>query len=220
VTGFVNNAGNAASCCGADRRQITRRQLVSGIGVIAATLGTSKLGSVTAESSTFQAPAGANEPAARIGSQRSVVQPFTPPAPGEILFPLVLQGGARAYVLDNYGDTRGRSNGYFHQGIDIMAPENTPQLAVADGVLTKRYSETFYGWTLTGDDGIVYKYFHSTSDAHDWSVGDRVSLGDVIGSVGDTGTSVGNFHLHFEYRPNDKPANPYAMLQRVDGASF
>jgi murein DD-endopeptidase MepM/ murein hydrolase activator NlpD len=123
-------------------------------------------------------------------------------------------------VLDNFGDTRGRCCGYYHQGVDIMADVNTPQLAAADGVLTKRYSGSFFGWTLTGDDGVAYKYFHNTPDDAGWSEGDRVEQGDVIGFVGDSGTSAGNYHLHFEYRPDDVPADPFHKLQQVPGATF
>jgi len=146
--------------------------------------------------------------------------PVEPPADGEILFPLALGGEFSAFVLENYGDTRGRCCGYYHQGVDIMADEGTPQLAAVDGVLTKRYENSFWGWTLTGDDGVVYKYFHSAEDANGWELGDRVRQGDVIGYVSDSGTSPGNFHLHFEYRPNNVPAAPYFMLQRVPGATF
>jgi len=136
------------------------------------------------------------------------------------VFPLALGTDWTAYVLENYGDTRGRCCGYYHQGVDIMADEGTPQLAVVDGELTKRYQNSFWGWTLTGDDGVVYKYFHSAEDANGWEEGDRVQQGDVIGFVSDSGTSSGNFHLHFEYRPSNVPADPYFKLQRISGASF
>lgn len=169
-------------------------------------------------------------PASRIGNQTITTTttttttlpstPVEPPTDGEILFPLALGTDWTAYVLENYGDTRGRCCGYYHQGVDIMADEGTPQLAAVDGELTKRYENSFWGWTLTGDDGVVYKYFHSAEDANGWEEGDRVQQGDVIGFVSDSGTSSGNFHLHFEYRPNNVPADPYSMLQRVDGATF
>ncbi|MEP4649097.1 MAG: M23 family metallopeptidase, partial [Ilumatobacter sp.] len=146
--------------------------------------------------------------------------PFRPPEVGEILFPLGVGDEWSAYVLDNYGDTRGRCCGYFHEGVDIMADEGTPQLAVVDGELTKRYEGNFWGWTLLGDDGVTYKYFHSAEDANGWELGDRVQQGDVIGFVSDSGTSVGNFHLHFEYRPGNQPADSYDKLQRVPGAIF
>ncbi len=41
--------------------------------------------------------------------------------------------------------------------------------------------------------------------------------GDVIGSVGNTGnSSPDNYHLHFEYRPNNVPADSYHLLDIPD----
>lgn len=145
---------------------------------------------------------------------------FTPPLAGEIMFPLALGDTWNCYVLENFGDTRGRCCGYYHQGVDIMAPQHTPQVAVVDGLLTRWSTETLYGWALAGDDGVVYRYFHNTPDQNGWSEGDRVNQGDVIGFVGDSGTSAGNYHLHFEYRPNNVPADSYFKLQRIPGATF
>jgi murein DD-endopeptidase MepM/ murein hydrolase activator NlpD len=208
---------------------ISRRRLIAGSAVGAGLFATWRLGAVSANAPNIGKSASAVDSAHRLGNPTFVDQTTStiplpeidPPAEGEILFPLQLDGDEFvAYVIDNFGDTRGRCCGYYHQAVDIMAPENTPQLAAADGELTNWYEGGFHGWTLTGDDGVTYKYFHNTPDQNGWSVGDRVTRGDVIGFVGDTGTSPGNFHLHFEYRPNNVPADPFQILQRVPGATF
>ena len=206
---------------------LTRRRLLAGAAVGAGTFAAWGIGRAAAVAgASIGESSNAEIPASRIGNQTTVTParvaplPFEPPADGEILFPLGLGTDWTAYVLENYGDTRGRCCGYFHQGVDIMADEGTPQVAVVDGELTKRYENSFWGWTLTGDDGVTYKYFHSAEDANGWKVGDRVEQGDVIGFVSDSGTSPGNFHLHFEFRPDNVPADSYAKLQRVDGATF
>lgn len=207
---------------------VSRRRLLTGAAATAGLIATWGIGRAAATASTVDRSAGAELPAHRLENQTMVTTttttlpppPVEPPGEGEILFPLALGSEWTAYVLENYGDTRGRCCGYYHQGVDIMADEGTPQLAVVGGELTKRYENTFWGWTLTGDDGVVYKYFHSAQDANGWEVGDRVEQGDVIGFVSDSGTSAGNFHLHFEYRPSNVPADPYFKLQRVDGATF
>lgn len=207
---------------------LSRRRLLTGAAVGAGMFATWGIGRAAAVAgASIEQSSSARLPASRIGNQTITTTtttlpstPVEPPTDGEILFPLALGTDWTAYVLENYGDTRGRCCGYYHQGVDIMADEGTPQLAAVDGELTKRYENSFWGWTLTGDDGVVYKYFHSAEDANGWEEGDRVQQGDVIGFVSDSGTSSGNFHLHFEYRPNNVPADPYFMLQRVDGATF
>ncbi len=216
---------------------MSRRRLLTGAVAGAGLIATWGIGrAVAAADPAIGGSAGAENPAHRLEVPSFVEAPSTtttttttttlppppiePPGQSEILFPLAVGSEWSAYVLENYGDTRGRCCGYYHQGVDIMADEGTPQLAVVDGELTKRYENSFWGWTLTGDDGVVYKYFHSAEDANGWEVGDRVQQGDVVGYVSDSGTSAGNFHLHFEYRPNDVPANPYSKLQRIAGATF
>ncbi|MFK7919064.1 MAG: M23 family metallopeptidase [Ilumatobacter sp.] len=221
----------AAECGGAVvdsslQALLTRRRLIVAAAASAGLAASWRLASVDAAEPALDSTAQADLAARRLQNAQVVVAPtttvpiFTPPAAGEILFPLALGDEWNAFVLENYGDTRGRCCGYFHQGVDIMAAEHTPQVAVVDGVLTQWHDGGFHGWTLTGDDATVYRYFHNTPDQNGWSEGDRVSQGDVIGFVGDTGTSAGNFHLHFEYRPSNVPADPYFKLQRITGASF
>lgn len=235
----VAGCGEPVGCVHTDR--FSRRKLLTGAAAGGGLLATLRIGTALGASSmsNLDGSAEALETAFRLDPPEFEPAPSTtvpaptttttvpgsggtvpPLADGEILFPLLLENDATCFVLDNFGDTRGRCCGYYHQGVDIMAPENTPQLACADGVLTKWYHNSFFGWTLTGDDGVTYKYFHNTAEQNGWSEGDRVQVGDVIGFVGDTGTSAGNFHLHFEYRPSNVPADPINMLQRVPGATF
>lgn len=212
-------------CPAVESRGLSRRRLLTGVAVTAGLLATWRVTSAQAEVAQLGDAANANDPARRLEvppfvPAPSTTLPFDPPAEGEILFPLVVGEESTCYVIDNYGDTRGRCCGYYHQGVDIMADLDTPQVAVVDGVLINRYENAFYGWTLLGDDGVTYKYFHNTPDDAGWSEGDRVQQGDVIGFVGDSGTSAGNYHLHFEYRPNNVPADPFVILQRIPGATF
>lgn len=63
-------------------------------------------------------------------------------------------------------------------------------------------------------DGTVTLYAHMLSGSRRVSAGDKVSQGQVIGTVGSTGNSTGT-HLHFEVRTlanNFKPVNPIPYL--------
>ncbi len=216
------------SATGVPARGLSRRRLLTGAVAGAGLLATWRVGAAVADMAELGDAANANDPATRIEIPPYVpapatTVPFEPPEPGEILFPLALGTEWTCYVLDNFGDTRGRSGGYYHKAVDIMADLGTPQIAVVDGVLSYRHDQNTFGWTLDGDDGSRFRYFHNTSDPAGWSEGDRVEQGDVIGFVGDSGTSAGNYHLHFEYYPAgqpDTPADPFDVLQRIAGATF
>ena len=211
---------------------LSRRRLLGGAAVGAGLLATWRAGAALAEVSTLADPARAIDPAKRIEipeyqpppstTTTTTTVPIEPPGPGEILFPLALGTEWTCYVLDNFGDTRGRCCGYYHKAVDIMADLDTPQVAVVDGILSYRHEQSTFGWTLEGDDGSRYRYFHNTEDPNGWSLGDRVKQGDVIGFTGDSGTGPGNYHLHFEYYPPgaDDPVDPFDRLQRVPGATF
>jgi murein DD-endopeptidase MepM/ murein hydrolase activator NlpD len=142
--------------------------------------------------------------------------PVVPPgtSPYLKLFPVA---GEYTYY-DDYGEPRG---GGVHQGNDIMADRNTPVVAVDDGAIAKMSRvETglggIYVW-LRRADGVQYYYAHLQSIAEGLDVGSRISVGRVLGGVGNTGDArSAPTHLHFEIRNEWTPINPYPHLQAVD----
>lgn len=99
---------------------------------------------------------------------------------------------AEGYVSDTFGTRNGK-----HYGIDIAAPRGTTVVSVSDGVVSKSYYSRTYGNVVfiehtTGFE-TVYAHLHERFVKN----GDKVSKGDKIGTVGNTGRSSGN-HLHFE----------------------
>ena len=146
-------------------------------------------------------------------------------APGALLVPV--QGHARATLIDSWGD--GRSGGRSHKGIDLMAAEGTPVVAVADGVVEKLFDSRLGGTTLylrSRDGKWLYYYAHLRDYARDMREGMPVRAGRVLGYVGDTGDAgPGNHHLHFSasrmkagerwYEGED--VNPYPLLADKPG---
>ena len=146
------------------------------------------------------------------------VPPPSPPPEGKLIFPLA--PASDCYVNDSFGDPRGSRS---HEGIDIMGSALQPVYAVAAGELTQIYTDSGLsygagnGWKLVDEqNNVTYKFFHLDSHEEGLNVGDSVNVGDVIGYVGDTGTSgtpeYPNNHLHFEVRPNNVPVDPLPLL--------
>jgi murein DD-endopeptidase MepM/ murein hydrolase activator NlpD len=104
--------------------------------------------------------------------------------------------------------------GHIHAGIDIAAPNGTPIHAAQAGKVV-----LMQGIGASGGYGnytcVQHTATMSTCYAHQsrfgTSMGARVSQGQVIGFVGNTGHSFGN-HLHFEVRINGTPVSPLSYL--------
>lgn len=94
-----------------------------------------------------------------------------------------------------------------HNGVDLAAPNGTPVLAAAEGTVIIARSSGYNGGyglyiVISHANGTQTLYSHlSTVNV---SVGSRVSKGEVIGRVGNTGKSTGP-HLHFEVRGARNP---------------
>lgn len=125
-----------------------------------------------------------------------------------------------------YGDTWGaaRGGGRRHQGVDIIAAEGKLLYAVADGEISKMYwdqpgSLPGNGLRVAQPNGTYFTYLHMFGFAPGIEVGTKVKAGDVIGFVGNTGSS-STAHVHLEARPNGGAAvNPYPLVKAIDGCS-
>lgn len=100
----------------------------------------------------------------------------------------------------------------FHKGLDFMADFGTPIYAAADGIVAQAESAPDYGNIVRVDHGfgLDTRYAHVSSFLV--KVGDRVSKGQPIARVGNTGRSTGA-HLHFEVRLNGVPLDPRKYLK-------
>lgn len=106
----------------------------------------------------------------------------------------------------------------FHSGLDIPKPIGTPIHAPADGAVVYAGSSNGNGKSLILDhgEGITTLYAH-LSKIH-VKTGQRVSKGQVIANVGNTGKST-NPHLHYEVRVNKIPIDPRRNLIRENSPS-
>ncbi|MCW2737575.1 MAG: Murein DD-endopeptidase MepM and murein hydrolase activator NlpD, containing LysM domain [Nocardioides sp.] len=97
----------------------------------------------------------------------------------------------------------------YHTGLDFNGNTGDPIMAIANGTVTSTGYDGAYGnkTVVTLDDGTEIWFCHQTSIYV--SVGDNVTGGEVIGTVGATGNVTGS-HLHVEVRPGGGgPVDPF-----------
>lgn len=139
-------------------------------------------------------------------------------------FPGVLQRPSNARETSGYGyryhpifKTRKK-----HDGIDYAGSVGTPVYAAANGVVVSSKASSGYGWLITIYHGdykgkrVFTRYAHSYPNQVKVRVGQEVSAGEQITSIGNNGYSTGP-HLHFElrYGQGDNPpsADPKIFLR-------
>lgn len=99
-----------------------------------------------------------------------------------------------------------------HKGIDYAAPTGTRVRAVADGSVEFAGRQGGFGnlIILKHQGSYSTAYGHLNGFSAGLRKGSRVSQGDTIGYVGQTGLSTGP-HLHYEFRVNSHQVNPLAV---------
>ena len=98
-----------------------------------------------------------------------------------------------------------------HSGIDFTAPIGTPIYATGDGRVEAAGIDGGYGRRVVINHGYSYKTLYGHMNKFTVKVGQQVKRGDLIGHVGNSGTSTGP-HLHYEVHKNDKPVNPINFI--------
>ncbi len=99
-----------------------------------------------------------------------------------------------------------------HKGADFAGATGTDIFATADGVVTTAGWQSGYGRlvVIKHDFGIETRYAHNSNIRV--KVGQRVSRGDHIADMGNTGRSTGT-HLHYEVRVDGNPINPMIYIK-------
>jgi murein DD-endopeptidase MepM/ murein hydrolase activator NlpD len=134
-----------------------------------------------------------------------------------------VEGVERSALVRSYDQERG--GGRRHEAIDILAPRNTPVLAVEEGTIARLFNSRYGGLTIyqfDPDQRYIYYYAHLGRYAPGLKEGDKVHRGQVIGYVGTTGNAPPDTpHLHFAlFRAQEPPRwweglplDPYDVLR-------
>lgn len=96
-----------------------------------------------------------------------------------------------------------------HNGVDYAAAPGTPVRATAAGRVALLGWNGGYGKTIVLDHGEAQStlYAHLSDFRRELKAGDRVTQGEIIGYVGQTGLANGP-HLHYEFRVNGHYKDP------------
>ncbi len=96
----------------------------------------------------------------------------------------------------------------FHEGVDLMSMEGTEIVSTASGLVEKiQKSNKGYGNMITIKHNDIYTTRYAHLKSIDVKQGDKVTKGQIIGIVGNTGTSTAP-HLHYEIIENGKKVDP------------
>ncbi|MFW5655920.1 MAG: DUF5930 domain-containing protein [Roseicyclus sp.] len=116
-------------------------------------------------------------------------------------------------LTSGFGYRRDPINGgrRFHAGTDFAGPRGTPILSTGDGTVVFAGRQRGYGLMVE----VRHPFGFTTRYAHLSRIrvaeGERVSRGERIGDMGNTGRSTGT-HLHYEVRRNGDPVNPMTFI--------
>lgn len=94
-----------------------------------------------------------------------------------------------------------------NQGVEIAAPEGSPVVAPADGIVTNIGYDNNDGKVLMIDHGHGIKTVYAHNSQIFVEVGQRVKRNEMIASVGSTGRTQGS-NLYYEVRFHGVPVDP------------
>ena len=136
-----------------------------------------------------------------------------------------VQGADPKQIQDTFTDAR--SGGRTHEATDILAPRNTPVIAIDDGTIKKLFTSVRGGLTIYQFDPTqTYCYYYAHLDHYAEGIHNDMPIhrGQLIGYVGTTGDAPPDTpHLHLEigklgpekhwWQVTD--INPYPLLKAM-----
>jgi murein DD-endopeptidase MepM/ murein hydrolase activator NlpD len=131
---------------------------------------------------------------------------FVRPLAGDVIFP---------YSVDELVYNKTMGDWRVHDGIDIAGGMGAKVVSAADGEVADVYDDDLLGTTVVIDhgEGIMSRYSNLAATPA-VKAGDKITMGAVIGSLGDTalGESGLPTHLHFAMTKDGQSVNPEDYL--------
>jgi murein DD-endopeptidase MepM/ murein hydrolase activator NlpD len=146
--------------------------------------------------------------------------------------PLLKQAKKDISYENSWSEPRSYGGKRRHEGTDIMAGNNIrgyyPILSITDGIVEKKgwLEQGGYRIGIRSPSGGYFYYAHLASYAQNIEIGDKVTAGQLLGYMGDSGYgsegTVGRFdvHLHLGIYVNtdsgEMSVNPYYILKILE----
>jgi murein DD-endopeptidase MepM/ murein hydrolase activator NlpD len=150
---------------------------------------------------------------ARIAAEKAAAEEARRNAP--ITYNGIMQWPAPSFIkiTDRYGwrNHPVYKRDEFHKGVDIASRSGTDIIAADGGQVILAARNGSYGNCVIIDHGGGISTLYAHASKIHVSVGQTVSKGSVIASIGSTGVSTGP-HLHFEVHRNGEHTDPKAYL--------
>ncbi|TKD62563.1 M23 family metallopeptidase [Flavobacterium sp. ASW18X] len=104
-----------------------------------------------------------------------------------------------------------------HEGIDIFAARGTPVVAATDGRVVSTRNQGLGGKQVWLADGLFgNRLYYAHLDSIIASAGQKVTIGDTLGLVGNTGNAKTTApHLHFGIYKS-KAVDPYPFVKKIE----
>jgi murein DD-endopeptidase MepM/ murein hydrolase activator NlpD len=100
----------------------------------------------------------------------------------------------------------------FHSGLDLAAFERAPVVATSPGTVVFAGTRSGYGYTVEIDHGHGFKTRYGHLRDIQVRAGERVAIGQRVGSMGSTGRSTAT-HLHYEVWFRGRAVDPISFLR-------
>ncbi len=121
----------------------------------------------------------------------------------------------RIRISSGYGmrlDPGDRRYYRMHHGVDLSGPKGEPIFVTGNGVVESVGYDFFgYGNYVLVNHGFGYKTRYAHLRSYSVTQGQKISRGDQVGEMGDTGRSFGT-HLHYEVIYKNATVNPINYL--------
>lgn len=127
-----------------------------------------------------------------------------------VLLPLI----AKPVVSLSFGKSVDPFSGKIkhHQGIDFVAPRETPVVATADGIVKSVENDTrHWGLRVVIEHSSTFSSVYAHLGSIHTTRGSRVKRGQLIGTVGTSGLSSGP-HLHYEIHKAGRAVDPQLVF--------